>query len=106
MKVKVIIFVYVVFRYLYIPTQPTNNAIYNTQNYDYLYQRVERGTEHEDMDNIHTHHCFSITILVNNLWNAMRVDVRGKRNDEVGRYESDCRWQGLEQARDEREREP
>ena len=54
----------------------------------------------------HTHHHFSIMILVNNLWNAMRVDVRGKRHDEVGRYESDCRWQSLEQARDEREHEP
>ena len=67
MKVKVIIFVYVVFRYLYIPTQPTNNAIYNTQKYDYHYLRVERGIEHEDMDSIHTHHQFSIKILVNNV---------------------------------------
>ena len=37
MKVKVIIFVYVVFRYIYTQPQPTNNAIYNTQKYDYLY---------------------------------------------------------------------
>ena len=67
MKVKVIIFLYVVFRYLYIPYQTTNNAIYNTQKYDYLYQRVEQGIEHEDMDSIHTRHQFSIKILVNNV---------------------------------------
>ena len=37
MKVKVNIFLYVVYRYLYTHTQPTNNAIYNTQKYVYLY---------------------------------------------------------------------
>ena len=36
MKVKVIIFLYVVFRYIYTQPQPPNNAIYNTQKYDYL----------------------------------------------------------------------
>lgn len=36
MKVKVIIFLYVVFRYIYPYNQPTINAIYNTQKYDYL----------------------------------------------------------------------
>lgn len=36
MKVKVIIFLYVVFRYIYTQPQTTTNAIYNTQKYDYL----------------------------------------------------------------------
>jgi hypothetical protein len=40
MKVKVIIFLYVVYRYLYTHTQPPNNAIYNTQKYDYLYHTM------------------------------------------------------------------
>ena len=43
------------------------------------------------LDSIHTHHQFSIRILVNNVWETTRTDRCDRLHYEVEGYESDCK---------------